>query len=189
VQVLRFFLNLFRGSQPPGRPRETKAKVPAAPAQKLAKSPPTQSPRKKGVSSSAAAAANVSAGTVAATHKEVMRRLLTLILVAGQKNQAAGVSAAICARCHVEALSEGEFHAACHKHGIVLINGSLYGSSADDPAKRDLAQRIEGAKGFQCMNCRTIYCSACLTLHAPAHTYGGKACPKCGNRFERLRRA
>jgi len=176
VQLLRFFLNLFRG-QPPDDPRETKAKVPAASAAPRRKKPPRVPPPTA-----------TPAGTLAATHKDVMRRLLTLILVAGQKNQAAG-SASICAHCHVEALSESEFHAACHKHGIVVINGSLYGSSADDPAKRDLAQHLEGAKGFQCMNCRTIYCSGCLTRHAPPHIYGSKACPKCGNRFERLRRA
>lgn len=89
-----------------------------------------------------------------------------------------------CSRCSTTVISHTDFRKRCASSDLPLDHrGSLLGSFADQ-SKISLYRKIESKKGFSCRDCDTVYCMECLYNHAGKHAEGGKACPKCGGRFD-----
>ncbi len=73
-----------------------------------------------------------------------------------------------------------------------MVVGGLAGSPervSSELAKQENTQQatydsIEAQRGYQCKGCGKVYCMNCLYEIAPAHSAGGKACPKCGATFK-----
>jgi hypothetical protein len=74
--------------------------------------------------------------------------------------------------------------------GLSAYRGSLLGAMSAHYAKIDGVQQkvdeIARLGGARCKSCGAIYCFSCIMKHAGNHSEGGKACIKCGGRFERL---
>lgn len=107
-----------------------------------------------------------------------------------------------CGRCNREVLGQAEFLDECRRAGLHVdaqgrVNlrvGGLAGalSSVERTMEAQRVQQqtthdlLESRKGFRCSGCAAAFCTDCLFNHAPAHPQGGKACPKCGGRFQYL---
>ncbi|MCX7044482.1 MAG: hypothetical protein NTX50_03210 [Candidatus Sumerlaeota bacterium] len=107
-----------------------------------------------------------------------------------------------CALCAGPALSMEAFYQAVEQTGLDVNRqtgevGEGFVASGH-PADVDLARTthredmetryrdVEKRKGFVCRDCRSVYCFSCLAEKAPSRPNGGKACPICGGRFDRL---
>jgi hypothetical protein len=108
-----------------------------------------------------------------------------------------------CSNCRTKAFSTSEFEQECEKAGFVkdAASGSFkmkvgglagFGNSVfsqlanQQESQQATFNKIENQRGYRCRSCRAVYCMKCLYASAPAHSRGGKACPKCGDTFEHL---
>lgn len=108
-----------------------------------------------------------------------------------------------CSNCNRKAFSTSEFEQECEKVGFVKdaasgrfkmkvggltgLGESVFSKLASQEQSRQASfDQIEDQRGYRCRSCRAVYCLKCLYAIAPAHSQGGKACPKCGDTFEHL---
>ncbi len=113
-----------------------------------------------------------------------------------------------CEACSRDVLTSSDFYDECERAGMTVdrstgqvgTSGGLHAHmgtlnefvSMVESRKRDLENlrelhaRLSAQRGMTCLRCHAVYCVDCLLHHAPRHPAGGKACPKCGGKFNTL---
>ena len=108
-----------------------------------------------------------------------------------------------CKRCGSQIFSTKQFFDKCEEEGLKVdrnsgqVSGKVGGFAAPGyqafdyldtqyQSQKNVYQMLENQRGFKCSSCGAKYCLDCLFQYASTHSEGGKACPNCGGRFNKL---